>query len=218
MKKAISFLLVLTSLSAFLLGISSFADERVGINCQITWSSGKQGVFEDGGVYAQGETPTVTTYIPTFESETYPDYFYVFVGWYFKAEATEQEFNEYKTSHPEAKGMTLKNYRNKLSLEFMDKYYADPVLEPGETLPEFIPQPVYKDTVYYSYYNKLPKKYSMNSDNAINIGDVTALLDYLADDSGKIEGYGTGDIDGDGFPTIRDVTCLLDYLSTGIIV
>ena len=55
----------------------------------------------------------------------------------------------------------------------------------------------------------------VNGDNAVNISDVTALIDYLlsGDDSAII--LSNADCDGNGAVNISDVTALIDYLLIG---
>ena len=52
----------------------------------------------------------------------------------------------------------------------------------------------------------------VDGDGAVNISDVTALIDYLL---GGETIAGDGDIDGDGNISIGDVTTLIDYLLSG---
>lgn len=49
----------------------------------------------------------------------------------------------------------------------------------------------------------------VNQDGAVNISDVTCLIDNL------LSGVPEGDVNQDGVANISDVTCLIDYLLTG---
>ena len=51
----------------------------------------------------------------------------------------------------------------------------------------------------------------VNGDGAVNIADVTALIDYLLDSGGSIN-VDAADVNGDGVVNIADVTALIDKL------
>ncbi len=54
-----------------------------------------------------------------------------------------------------------------------------------------------------------PLRGDVNHDGAVNISDVTSLIDNM------LNGVSEGDVDQDGTINISDVTCLLDYLLSG---
>ena len=54
----------------------------------------------------------------------------------------------------------------------------------------------------------------VNGDGAVNIADVTELIDYLLNSETAID-QGAADIDGDGIISIADVTELIDFLLRG---
>lgn len=55
----------------------------------------------------------------------------------------------------------------------------------------------------------------VNKDNAINIGDVTALIDYLLSGNASNVDVNAADCDQNGEVNIGDVTALIDYLLSG---
>ena len=57
-------------------------------------------------------------------------------------------------------------------------------------------------------------KGDVNNDGAVNISDVTVLIDYLLKGSGEIN-MQAADFDNSGSINISDVTDLIDYLLSG---
>ena len=55
----------------------------------------------------------------------------------------------------------------------------------------------------------------VNKDNAVNIADVTALIDYLLGGDASVISLGAADVNQDGAVNIADVTALIDYLLSG---
>lgn len=55
----------------------------------------------------------------------------------------------------------------------------------------------------------------VNKDNAVNIADVTALIDYLLGGDASTISLGAADVNQDGAVNIADVTALIDYLLSG---
>ena len=55
----------------------------------------------------------------------------------------------------------------------------------------------------------------VNADGEVNIGDVTALIDYLLNDNAAGINLQAADVQGDGEINIGDVTALIDLLLAG---
>ncbi len=71
-----------------------------------------------------------------------------------------------------------------------------------------------EDATYTALYEEIPlyTPGDINGDTAVTIADVTALLEYLSNDSVSVNKVAL-DTNGDGSITISDVTALLEYLS-----
>ena len=99
----------------------------------------------------------------------------------------------------------------------MKEYYADPSWPKGEPFPEFDPRPVIEDTPYFAYFDKVPKKFVLTEGSTkVTIRDVTVLLNLLTGMDQPLREGADGDVNGDGWVSIKDVTGILLYLTYGV--
>ena len=190
MKKGVCFTIALIFLAT---SICPLFSEAIEVGAYVMWIPGMASGYT--GVYCKkGEVAKPPSEIPEYTSE---NYFYNFVGWYdWRAHS----------------GGTTEDLRN-----FVKEYYADPSWPKGEPFPKFDPQPVMEDTPYFAYFDKVPKKFVLTEGSTeVTVKDVTVLLNLLTGMEQTLRKGADGDVNGDGWISIKDVTEILLYLTYGV--
>ena len=123
--------------------------------------------------------------VPDIEEPKYEtdEYFYNFVGW--KLMTSVDEIRNY--------------YNNKPGIGMRDSFKQEPLPIMGND-----------ELNFAAVFRLIPKQYDVNRDRAVNIGDVTELLNYLSKTFSYNEIY---DVLDDGDINIKDVAVLLNFLS-----
>lgn len=190
MKKSVCFVFALIFLAVSVCPLFSGA---IDVEPYVMWIPGTANGYV--GVYCKkGEVAKPPSEIPEY---TNANYFYNFIGWYDWRAQT---------------GGTTEDLRS-----FVKEYYADPSWPKGEPFPEFDPLPVMEDTPYFAYFDKVPKKFVLTEGSTkVTIRDVTVLLNLLTGMDQPLREGADGDVNGDGWVSIKDVTGILLYLTYGV--